>query len=141
MLSYAHVYIKNCEALELCLLFITGGNLFHKHISLFILLTFFSLTEAVRLANQNVGETISVSKPLVMKKPVILPKPSLTGATITLSKDKPGMGTSVYRISMIHLKFCVIVPRNLLVCSFCKFDLVFHLLKNICLGEKVDTPL
>ena len=59
---------------------------------------FLSLTEAVRLANQNVGETISVSKPLVMKKPVILPKPSLTGATITLSKDKPGMRVYVYVI-------------------------------------------
>ena len=66
--------------------------------SLFILLTFFSLAEAVKLANQNVGETISVSKPLVMKKPVILPKPSLTGATITLSKDKPGMRNCVYVI-------------------------------------------
>ena len=44
-------------------------------------------TTTAQAPNQKIGETISVSKPLVLKKPVIQ---KASGDTITISKDKTG---------------------------------------------------
>lgn len=68
---------------------ITPGDQTHFSYSYF--------AEAVRLANKSIGETISIAKPVIMKKPFILPKQALTGATITISKDKPGQSVKSVR--------------------------------------------
>lgn len=44
--------------------------------------------EAVKLAQEKVGETMKVDQPVVLKKPFKLPKPFDIGTTITISKDE-----------------------------------------------------